>query len=180
MRLPRAAVLAAGTVLLAGRAGAETYYGTGIASLSFRGDAPVDVRRLAALAELAPGRTLTGEAVRTSLRNLFATRLFSDLAVEVSPSPAGALVVVVFSAAPRIERLEISSGVPASGRILDAVGLGPGDPWQSDLVPRYEGEMRRVLRDEGYFDPRIATSVEAGAGETAVEVRLEVEKGPRA
>jgi outer membrane protein insertion porin family len=180
MRTARAAALAAGTLLLAARGAAETTYGTGIASLSFRGDAPVDVRRLAALAELKPGRTLTDEAVRTSLRNLFATRLFSDLAVEVSPSPAGALVVVVFSAAPRIERLEISAGVPASGRIRDAVGLGPGDPWQRDLEPRYEAEIRRVLREEGYFDPKIATAVEAGADDTSVEVRFEVEKGPRA
>ena len=180
MRTALAPALAAGMLLLAARGAAEPTYGTGIASLSFRGDAPVDVHRLAALAELAPGRTLTDEAVRTSLRNLFATRLFSDLAVEVSPSPAGALVVVVFSAAPRIERLSISAGVPASGRILDAVGLGTGDPWQSDLKPRYEAEIRRVLREEGYFDPRIATSVEAGAEETAVTVRLEVQGGPRA
>lgn len=180
MRTARAAVLAAGTLLLAARGFAETFYGTGIASLSFRGDAPVDERRLAALTELAPGRTLTGEAMRTSLRNLFATRLFSDLAVEASPSPAGSLVVVVFSAAPRIERLVLSSSVPASGRVLDAIGLGPGNPWQSDLKPRYESEIRRVLREEGYFDPKIATAVEAGADDTSVDVRFDVEKGPRA
>jgi len=149
MRSSRAVLLALTALLVAARGSAETFYGTGIASLSFRGDAPVDERRLAALTELAPGRTLTGEAVRTSLRNLFATRLFSDLAVEASPSPAGSVVVVVFSAAPRIERLALSSSVPASGRVLDAVGLGPGNPWQSDLEPRYESEIRRVLRPDG-------------------------------
>ncbi len=174
------AVLGLTLFLVAARGTAETFYGTGIASLSFRGDAPVDEHRLAALTELAPGRTLTGEAVRTSLRNLFATRLFSDLGVEASPSPAGSVVVVVFSAAPRIERLELSSGVPASGSVLDAVGLGPGNPWQGDLKPRYESEIRRVLREEGYFDPKIETTVEAGADETSVDVRFEVEKGTRA
>ncbi|HSB62718.1 MAG TPA: BamA/TamA family outer membrane protein [Thermoanaerobaculia bacterium] len=181
MSSSRAARCALGALLLvAAPASAETFYGTGIASLSFRGDAPVDERRLAALTDLAPGRTLTGEAVRTSLRNLFATRLFSDLAVEASPSPAGSIVVVVFSAAPRIERLTISSGVPASGRILDAVGLGPGNPWQSDLKPRYEADIARILREEGYFGPKIATAVAAGADETSVDVRFDVEKGPRA
>ena len=181
MRPSRAALFGLGPLLfVAARGSAETFYGTGIASLSFRGDAPVDEKRLAALTDLAPGRTLTGEAVRTSLRNLFATRLFSDLALEASTSPAGTIVVVVFSAAPRIERLTISSGVPASGRILDAIGLGPGNPWQSDLKPRYEADIRRVLREEGYFDPKIATRVEAGADETSVDVRFDVEKGPRA
>jgi outer membrane protein insertion porin family len=180
MSFSRAALLALGALFVAARVSAETFYGTGIASLSFRGDAPVDEHRLAALTDLAPGRTLKGEAVRTSLRNLFATRLFSDLAVEASPSPAGSIVVVVFSAAPRIERLTISSGVPASGRILDAVGLGPGNPWQTDLEPRYEAEIARILREEGYFDPKIATAVGAGADDTSVDVRFDVEKGPRA
>ncbi len=159
---------------------AASSYGTGIASLTFRGDAAVDTGRLAALTDLRPGRTLTDEAVRTSLRNLFATRLFSDLSLEVAPSPAGARVVIVFAAAPRIERLEISPGAPASGRLLDAVGLGVGDPWQNDLRPRYEDAMRRVLREEGYFAPKVATVVEAGSDETSVRVRFEIEKGPRA
>ena len=180
MKSFRAGLLALGALLAAARGSAETFYGTGIASLSFRGDAPVDEHRLAALTELTPGRTLTGEAVRTSLRNLFATHLFSDLAVEATPSPAGSIVVVVFSAAPRIERLELSPGVPASGRVLDAIGLGPGNPWQSDLKPKYESEIRRVLREESYFDPTIATSVQAGADETSVDIRFDVKKGPRA
>lgn len=180
MRILRAGLFAAGALCLAARVSAATSYGTGIASLSFRGDAPVDTNRLEALMELKPGRTLTDEAVRTSLRNLFATRLFSDLAVEASPSPAGAVVVVVFAAAPRIELLSISPGVPASGRVLDTVGLAAGDRWQNDLRPRYEEAIRRVLRGEGYFDPKVATVVEAGADETSVRVRFEVRKGPRA
>ena len=180
MRILRAAVFAAGAVCLAAPAPAATFYGTGIASLSFRGDASLDTHRFEALTELKPGRTLTDEAVRTSLRNLFATRLFSDLAVEASSSPAGAIVVVVFAAAPRIEHLEISPGAPASGRILDAVGLGAGDPWLNDLKPRYEDAIRHVLRDQGYFDPKVAMVVEAGIDETSVRVRLDVRKGPRA
>ncbi len=180
MRILRVGSFAAGVLCLAAQVSAATSYGTGIASLSFRGDAPVDVHRLEALTELEPGRTLTDEAVRTSLRNLFATRLFSDLALEVAPSPAGAIVVVVFSAAPRIELLSISPGVPASGRVLDNVGLGAGDRWQSDLRPRYEEAIRHVLRGEGYFDPKVATVVDAGADETSVRVLFEVRKGPRA
>ncbi|HEX7528949.1 MAG TPA: POTRA domain-containing protein, partial [Thermoanaerobaculia bacterium] len=180
MRILRAALFAAGAVFLAARVSGATSYGTGIASLSFRGDAPVDTQRLEALTELKPGRTLTDEAVRTSLRNLFATRLFSDLAVEASPSPAGAIVVIVFAAAPRIELLSISPGAPASGRLLDSVGLGAGDTWLNDLRPRYEEAVRHVLRDQGYFGAQVATVIEAGVDETSVRVRFEVGKGPRA
>ena len=180
MRALRAALLAAGALGLAARAPGAAPYGMGIASLSFRGDAAVDTHRLETLTVLGPGRTLTDEAVRTSLRNLFATRLFSDLALEAAPSPAGAIVVVVFAAAPGIEHLEISPGAPASGRLLDAVGLGARDRWQNDLRPRYEDAIRRVLKGEGWFDPKVSTFVEPGADETSVRVRFVVSKGPRA
>ncbi len=41
---------------------------------------------MAGLTELEPGKLLTAGAVRLSLRNLFATRRFADLAVEAAPS----------------------------------------------------------------------------------------------
>lgn len=160
--------------------GPDALYGKAVASLSFRGDGPVDERRMAGLTELKPGKLLTEGAVRLSVRNLFATRRFSDLAVEAAPSGDGVAVVVVFSAAPRITTLEMTPGIPARGHILDAVGLGPGDPWESDRRPAYEASIQRVLRDEGYFEPAVSTSVETGGDETSVDVRFDVRPGPRA
>lgn len=155
-------------------------YGRPVASLAFRGDGPIDEKRMAGLTEFAAGKTLTEGAVRLSVRNLFATRRFTDLAVEGTPEGDGVAVVVVFSAAPRIATLGMTSGIPARGRILDAVGLGPGDPWDSDRRPGYEASVRRVLHDEGYFEPVVAASVEAGGDETSVDLRFDVRPGPRA
>jgi outer membrane protein insertion porin family len=155
-------------------------YGKPVVSLSFRGDGPVDEKRMARLTEFVPGRLLTDGAVRLSIRNLFATRRFSDLAVEAAPSGDGVELVVVFAAAPRIATFEVTPGIPARGRILDAVGLGPGDRWEGDRRSGYEASVRRVLNEEGYFEPVVAASVAAGADETSVDVRLDVRPGPRA
>jgi outer membrane protein assembly complex protein YaeT len=183
MKAARAGAVLAGLLAAGPRAAAEpsvpALQGTTIAALSFRGDAPVDTERLAALADLRPGRRLTGGAIRSSLRNLFATRLFSDLSVEVAPSPAGAVVVVVFSASPRIARLTLTPGIPSRGRMLDAIGLGEGDPWSSEAPDEIGRSVKRILKERGYFAAKVDTLVEAGPDETSVDVRIDVQPGPR-
>lgn len=178
-----AALLAAALASPAARAApraADAFWGRTIASLSFRGDGPIDTKRMGNLTDLGPGRTLTDGAVRLAIRNLFATRRFSDLAVEATPSGNGVAVVVVFSAAPRIEALTLTPGVPSRGRVLDAIGLGPGDPWESDRKAALEAAVGTVLREQGYFEPVIGVSVGAGTDETSVDVGFDVRPGPRA
>lgn len=155
-------------------------WGKTVTSLSFRGDRVLDEKRMAGLTLLGPGKTLTEGAVRLSLRNLFATRRFSDLAVEAAASGDGVAVVVVFAAAPRIASLTVTKGIPARGRVLDALGLGVGDSWEADRLPGFEASTRRVLRDAGYFEAVVSAVVEAGADETSVHVRFDVRPGPRA
>ena len=129
-------------------------WGRIVASLSFRGDQAIDDKRMAGLTELAPGKLLTEGAVRISMRNLFATRRFSDLAVEASPSGEGVAVVVVFSAAPRIGALDLTKGIPARGRVLDAVGLRPGDPVGERPPARLRGvDPARPRRKRGTSSP---------------------------
>ena len=158
----------------------DAFYGKNVVSVSFRGDGPVDEARMKNLTELVPGKPLTAGAVRLSIRNLFATRRFSDLALEAAPAGDGVAVVIVFSAAPRIASLAMTSGVPARGRVLDAAGLGPGDPWESDHKPALVIAIRRVLKEQGYFDPTVSIDVSAGADDTSVDVRYAVAPGPRA
>jgi outer membrane protein insertion porin family len=155
-------------------------WGRTVASLSFRGDRTIDDKRMAGLTELVPGKILTEGAVRISMRNLFATRRFSDLAVEASPSGDGVAVVVVFSAAPQIGALVLTKGIPARGRVLDAIGLATGEPWENDRRPALEASVRRVLKEQGYFEPVVTTSVDAGGDETSVDVIVVVRPGPRA
>jgi outer membrane protein insertion porin family len=165
------------------RAAAEpsvpSFEGTTIATLSFRGDAPLDTKRLAAMTYLRPGARVTDGALRSSLRNLFATRLFADLSVEAAPSPAGTVIVVVFSAAPRIAKLVLSPGIPSRGRILDAIGLRAGDPWPADAPDQIERTVKQILQELGYFSATVDVVVGEGPDATSVGVRVDVRPGPR-
>ncbi len=155
-------------------------WGRIVRSLSFRGDGPVDEKRMTGLTELEPGRLLTAGAVRLSMRNLFATRRFADLAVEAAPSGDGVAVVFRYVAAPRIATFSLTKGIPARGRVLDATGLGPGDPWESDRQASLEAAIRRVLKEGGFFEAVVSTTVDAGIDDTSVDVRFHVRPGPRA
>ena len=90
-RALRAVALLAAFLAAAPSRGAEELWGRTIERLSFRGDAPIEEEALARLTDLGPGKTLDERAVRSSLRNLFATGRFADLALEVGAQSDGEL-----------------------------------------------------------------------------------------
>lgn len=156
---------------------ADALYGRPILALSFRGDAAVDEKALAKLTDLGPGQPLTSHAVGTALKNLFATRRFSDLWVEAAPAGEGALVTIAFTAVPRIERIDLTHGLPTRGKIRDALGLNSGDVWTETAGENAKRTIEKLLANQGYFDARVAVLVEAGSSDTSVDVRFDVALG---
>ena len=159
-------------------AGEVTFWGRTIERLSFRGDAPIEEASYARLTDLGPGRTLTERAVHDSLRNLFATGRFADLAVEAEPTASGALVTIVYSAAARVEKVSVvGKGIAAKGRVVDAVATRPRDPWSEDRALAASRAALRVLAERGFFEAEVTPRVEPGSDETSVVVTFEVRPG---
>lgn len=173
-------------VVLALRVGAspsraEEFYGGRIAALTFAGDAAPQTEAWSRFTDLRPGQTLTRAAIRRSLRDLFATRLFLDLSVEAAPGPDGLLVVVRFVAAPRIRTLEIvGRKIPQKGRLRDAIAYSAGDLWTPDAADPLEETIRRHLAAWGRFEPAVAVVVTGEPGENFVDLRVEIQPGPAA
>ncbi len=156
----------------------EDLWGRTIESLSFRGDAPIEEASFARLVDLGRGQPLTERAVHTSLRNLFATGRFADLAVEAAPTESGAAVTLVFSAAARVAKVTVSGrGIPVRGRVADAIGTRPHDPWTPDRGIAGALAARRVLEERGYFEAEVTPLVEPGPDDTTVNVTFAVTPG---
>jgi outer membrane protein insertion porin family len=154
-------------------------YGGRIASLAFEGDAPPRTAAWSRLTDLRPGQTLTPGAVRSALRDLFATRQFLDLAVEASPGPEGLRVVIRFAAVPRIRTFEIvGRKIPDKGGMREAIGLWPGDLWQPDAAVPMVAAIEAHLRARGRFEAKVSPDVTAARGLDAVDVRVEIDPGP--
>ena len=171
-------LLAALLVLAALPAGGEELWGRRIESLAFRGDAPIEEASFARLTDLGPGLVLTEGAVHTSLRNLFATGRFADLAVEAAPAAEGAVVTIVFSAAARVAEVEVAGKrIPVKGRVLDALKTRPRDSWSEERGRTATRSALRVLEERGYFEAEVKPWVSPGPDETSVNVRFEVVAG---
>lgn len=171
-------LLAALLVLAALPAGGEELWGRRIESLAFRGDAPIEEASFARLTDLGPGLVLTEGAVHTSLRNLFATGRFADLAVEAAPAAEGAVVTIVFSAAARVAEVEVAGKrIPVKGRVLDALKTRPRDSWSEERGRTATRSALRVLEERGYFEAEVTPWVSPGPDETSVNVRFEVVAG---
>ena len=159
----------------------DELYGGRIAALAFEGDDAPQTDDWGRLTDLRPGQALTRAAVRRALRDLFATRLFLDLAVEASPGPDGVLVVVRFVAAPRIRTLEIvGAGIPQKGRLRDAIAYSVGDLWAPDAAEPLEETIRRHLKAWGRFEAKVAVVVTGDTGRNLVDLRIEIEAGAAA
>ena len=155
-----------------------TLWGRPIERLDFRGDAPIEERSYARLTDLGPGHLLTERAVHSSLRNLFATGRFADLAVEAAPTDAGVVVAIVFSAAARVAEVTVSGrGIPARGRVVDAIGVRSHDAWSEDRGAAATRAALRVLQERGYFEAEVSTAVEPGPDDTSVDVAFQVTPG---
>jgi len=171
-------LLAVLLVLAAFPARGEELWGQRIESLAFRGDASIEEASFARLTDLGPGQPLTESAVHTSLRNLFATGRFADLAVDAAPAAEGAAVTIVYSAAARVAEVELAGErIPVKGRLLDALKTRPRDRWSEERGRTATRAALRVLEERGYFEAVVTPWVSPGPDETSVNVRFEVAAG---
>jgi outer membrane protein insertion porin family len=156
------------------------WYGATVVSVAFRGDAPIDESYASRIVTLRKGAVLTDAAVRESIRNLFATQWFSDLWVEVGRVEGNGVVVVVgYSAAPRIRSLAVEGpGIPSTSSLKDAIGLARGDFWDSDRGRAAEQAAERFLHERGLFEAHVRTGVELRPDGASVDVTFVVEVGP--
>lgn len=159
-------------------AAGESLWGRAVESLAFRGDAPIEEESFARLVSIGPGQTLTERAVHASLRNLFATGRFADLSVEAAPTEGGVVVTIVFSASAQVAKVVVSGrGIPSKGRVVDAIGTKPRDPWSADRGIAATRAALRVLEERGYFEAEVTSRVEAGPDDTSVHVTFDVSPG---
>jgi outer membrane protein assembly complex protein YaeT len=138
------------------------------------------------LVDLVVGEPYRPEAVRRSIKQLFALGAFSDIKVEAAPvGPDG--VDVLFRLFPRLEvravRLEGleqagSELLDLRGRLVEESRIKPGDPLELDELEDAAARIGALLRDAGYLWARVEP--EASFQSPAAEVVFHVEPGGRA
>ena len=140
----------------------ERYRGMVVRDVRLVYEGPEMPQATRALVDLEPGDIYRPDAVRRSIRQLFALGSFSDIKVEAEIVPGPEIsfedeVDVVFRLYPRFEvqAVEVQGLDPRlerlEDRLIDASRVNPGDPLDVDALAIGAERIENVLREEGYL-----------------------------
>jgi outer membrane protein assembly complex protein YaeT len=160
------------------------YEGRPIAVVQFvPAEQPLSAETLEELLAVKPGQPLREVDLRTTIERLFATGRYSDIQVDAT-SPDGG-VVLRFLTKNRwfIGNVSVSgriSSPPNAGQIENATQLDLGTPFNQEKADQAVDGARHLLESNGLYRPRIHRAFDYDAAHQQVNVRLQVDSGPRA
>ena len=129
------------------------------------------------LIEVKAGQPLTDDATSATIRNLFATRQFSDIRIDARDTPGGVAVTVDLFRSYRVWPIKFSSAPVARAELRRVVGFAEGSVFDAGAVALGAAAIKRRVSEEGYllakvtpetffdpatFDARVLYRIEAG------------------
>lgn len=131
-----------------------------------------------------PGARLDSEAVRASLRRLYATGLYDTITVEGALEAGGDGVVLTFRGQPR-SFIGIVSVTGGTGSVTNALlartsRLTPGTRFTINAMARAEAAMRHALAESGFYEPVFSYVLTPHPEEQLVDIAYKVNPGTQA
>jgi outer membrane protein insertion porin family len=141
------------SVPAAGPAALAAWSGLQVSSIDFQGVVASQLQPLQAQLAQQPGQPLDPLKLRSSLRRLYATGLYST--IEVSGERSGDSVALIFQGQPELFIGLVSiDGVPSesfSSLLEGATNLSPGTPYSDARLNRGTTLLENVLKINGYY-----------------------------
>jgi outer membrane protein assembly complex protein YaeT len=129
-----------------------------------------------------PGTPLRQENLRRSLRQLYATGLYENVAVEGEHRPEG--IVLTFRGTPRafVGTITVAGakGAGINTQLAHASRLDPGVRFTPARLDQAVEQMRTLLAESGFHEPVITHTLTARPQEQLVDIAFQVASGPLA
>ncbi len=151
--------------------------GKTVVSVAYASDGPVDPEEVSRLIEVKAGSPLTEDATSATIRNLFATRQFSDIRIDASDAPGGVAVTVELFRSYRIKPLKFSSAPVSRAELRRAVGFPEGATYQAEEVEQGTAAIKRRLLEEGLLQARVTPEVSFDKATFDARVLYRIEAG---
>jgi outer membrane protein insertion porin family len=131
-----------------------------------------DMRELVTVAKGDPYSLMK---ISQSIRNLYQTGLFSDIKVLREGKEEIRLTYVLTKKFfTRKIGFLVQEGISRKRLNRSVDSIRQGSPFSEGMVAKAEEELKEALRQQGYFDPEIRTSVEKDFETSSVDIRFEV------
>jgi outer membrane protein assembly complex protein YaeT len=127
------------------------------------------------------GKPLSGEALQSSLRQLYATGLYDTIEVAGTLEKGG--VDLVFRGTPRtfIGTVSVNGakGANVNTQLMSASRLTAGTRFTTARLNRALDRVRQMLADNGFHEPAITHSLTPHPDEQLVDIVIQVVSGPQ-
>ena len=128
------------------------------------------------------GKPLSREAIRRSLRQLFATGLFETIDVEAESHADG--VELLFRGTPRtfIGHVSVFGAKPSAinSQLESAGQLAPGTRFTQSKLDQALEPMRATLAQDGFYEPVIKQKLTTHPEEQLIDIAFNIVSGPQA
>jgi len=134
-------------------------FGRTVISVAYTTDGPVDNEEISRLIEVKTGVALTEDATAATIRNLFATRQFSDVRIDAQDAPGGVAVTVELFRAFRVNPLKFSGSPVSRQELRRVVPFTEGAVFQAETLALGAAAIKRRLAEEGYLQVQVTPEV---------------------
>lgn len=142
-------------------------------------DSPLEKSNFNSLIKVKAGEHFSYKKVRRTVKLLYATRKFEQIAVSVKKEKKG--VSLVFKAVPQliVDKITINGNKKFSDRELKSVsGTGRNTLFFSSDIERIREEVIYFYRDNGFFNTLVNIATEK-SGTDSISITLNIVEGPQ-
>jgi outer membrane protein insertion porin family len=160
----------------------RAWEGLTVEAVEFRGVDRTRLEPLPNLLPLQPNRALAGDAVRQSLRRLYATGLYRDIQVEGRRQGNGVVVIFTGKAAYFFGRVSVD-GVKndrLSSQLQRATRLQLGTTYTESKMTRADEQLAETLEENGFYTGKVAKSTTLDAANAQINVQYRIDPGKQA
>ena len=160
------------------------FEGETVANIAFEpARQPVDGRDLFDLLPIKRNQPYHAADARTAIERLYATGRYQDIQIDITRESAGLIVHFITKNSWFIGAVAAEEGLaepPTRGQIVDAARLQLGDPFDPAQIPVAVANIRKLLIDNGYFNPVVEPQLVYDDIYDQVQITFAIKAGKRA
>src|SRR5262249_43773590 len=146
-------------------------------SVLYPSEGPVEKDEITRLIAIKAGEPLTEEATGATVRNLFATRQFSNVRVEAYDTAAGLEIVVELYRAFRVFPIRFSSAPVPRSELRRVLPFSEGAVFNAEALAQGATAIKRRLAEEGFLNAEVTPEAEFDRTTFKAPVLYRIEHG---
>jgi outer membrane protein insertion porin family len=164
--------------------GAAAFEGRRIVNIAFEPvQQPIERGELFEILPVKPEQIYKSSGIRAAIERLYATGRYQDIQVDASMTSGGVDLRFITKSSWFIGQVTATDDIadpPSPGQIVNASRLQLGDPFDIEQIPLAVDNIRKLLVQNGYFDPSIEPDFKYDATYQQVRITFKIETGKRA